>query len=52
MKTLKLNALSEVVRPQAEQALNPETRREILMMAASLVRNTIKDTEQTGKQKH
>jgi hypothetical protein len=46
MKPLKFSALSEAVRPQAEGALDPETRREILIMVAGVVRQMIQEAEQ------
>jgi hypothetical protein len=45
MNTLKFSALSEAVRPQAENALSPEVRREILIMVADVVRQIIKEAE-------
>jgi len=46
MKPLKFSSLSEAVRPQAEDALDPETRREILIMVAGVVRQMIQEAEQ------
>jgi len=46
MNTVKFNTLSDAVKPEAEKALNPETRREILIMVAGVVRQIISEAEQ------
>jgi len=43
---MTFSTLSEAVKPEAEKALSPETRREILIMVASAVRQIIQDAEQ------
>lgn len=47
MTTMKFSALSEAVKPEAEKALNPETRREILIMVAGVVRQLVKEAEES-----
>jgi len=47
MNTMKFSALSEAVKPEAEKALNPEVRREILIMVAGVVRQIIQEAEQS-----
>ena len=46
MNSMKFSALSEAVKPEAEKALNPETRREILIMVAGAVRQIIQEAEE------
>jgi L-2-hydroxyglutarate oxidase LhgO len=46
MDTIKFSALSEAVKPDAEKALNSETRRELLIMVAGVVRQIITEAEQ------
>jgi hypothetical protein len=48
MNILKFSALSEAVKPEAEKTLNPETRRELLIMVAGVVRQIINEAE-SGK---
>jgi hypothetical protein len=45
MNNMKFSTLSEAVKPEAERALNPDTRREILIMVAGVVRQIIQDAE-------
>jgi hypothetical protein len=47
MNTMKFSALSEAVKPEAEKALSPETRREILIMVAGVVRQLIQEVEKS-----
>ena len=47
MNSMKFSTLSEAVKPEAEKALNPETRREILIMVAGVVRQIIQEAEQS-----
>jgi hypothetical protein len=49
MNTLKFGTLAEAVTPEAEKALNPETRRELLIMVAGVVRQIIQEAEQEEK---
>lgn len=42
---MKFNTLSELVKPEAEQSLPPEIRREILIMVAGVVRQIIAEAE-------
>jgi len=42
---MKFNALSELVKPEAEKYLPPEIRREILIMVAGIVRQIIAEAE-------
>ena len=44
---MKFSTLSEVVKPEAEKALKPEVRREILIMVAGVVRQIIQEAEQS-----
>jgi hypothetical protein len=46
MHTLKFSSLSETVMPEAERALSPEVRREILIMVAGVVRQSIQEAEE------
>ena len=43
---MKFSTLSEAVKPEAEKALNPELRREILAMVAGVVRQITQEAEQ------
>lgn len=43
---MKFSALSEAVKGEAERALSPEVRREILIMVAGVVRQIIQEAEQ------
>jgi hypothetical protein len=47
MTTMKFSTLSESVKPEAEKALNPETRREILIMVAGVVRQLLREAEES-----
>jgi hypothetical protein len=47
MNTMKFSTLSDAVKPEAEKALNPETRREILTMVAAVVRQLVKEAEES-----
>jgi len=47
MNTMKFSNLSEAVKPEAEKALSPETRREILIMVLGAVRQIIQEAEQS-----
>jgi hypothetical protein len=49
MNTLNFSTLAEAVKPEAEKALNPETRREILIMVAGVVRQIIQEAEKEEK---
>jgi len=44
---MKFSTLSEVVKPEAENALSAETRREILIIVAGVVRQLIAEAEQS-----
>jgi hypothetical protein len=46
MQSLKFGSLSEAVMPEAEKALNPEVRREVLIMVAGVVRQIIQEAEE------
>lgn len=43
---MKFSTLSQAVKPEAERALSPEIRREILIMVAGVVRQIIQEAEQ------
>jgi hypothetical protein len=47
MNTMKFSSLSEAVKPEAEKALNPETKRELLSMVAGVVRQIIQEAGQS-----
>jgi hypothetical protein len=49
MGTLKFGALAEEVRPQAEEALSPETKRDVLIMVAGVVRQILREADQSEK---
>jgi len=50
MSQLKFSKLAEAVRPEAEKALAGEVRREVLIMVAGVVRQIIKEAEQSEDQ--
>lgn len=43
---MKFSTLSDAVKPEAEKELNNETRREILVMVADVVRQLVAEAEQ------
>ena len=47
---MKFSKLAEAVRPEAEKALAGEVRREVLIMVAGVVRQIIKEAEQSEDQ--